>query len=214
MACYVTSESKHLTDYYLDVVEWPRLFEWNFLHHELLGMACCDIDGVLNVDPTSEENDDSENYLLFLNHAKQMLIPTRKIGYLVTSRLEKYRKQTEEWLEKHKIQYNKLIMLDGYTAEQRRQDGIHAQFKANTYNQLRDATWFIESNVGQAQQINQLTGKPVYCTQNQKWYNASDQRILYERKREKRDSIYHMIKNQKLQFLKTCLKKAKSLLGI
>ena len=34
------------------------------------------------------------------------------IGHIFTSRFEKYRKETENWLKKHNISYDKLHMLN------------------------------------------------------------------------------------------------------
>ena len=186
LAAYVTPKCAALVDYYFTVVEYPRVFEWNYLHNALLINACRDIDGVLNFDPSSEENDDGEKYHSFLKKCLPKLTPTRKIGYLVTSRLEKYRKETETWLANHNIEYGKLIMLDGYTAEERRNSGIHARHKATVYAKLSDSDWFIESNKFQAEEINRLTGKAVFCTENQTWYNKTDW-YLQERDRRTKD---------------------------
>jgi uncharacterized HAD superfamily protein len=74
------------------------------MHHgHLLKYCCVDIDGVLCLDPTDCQNDDGAAYEKFLEEAVPMLAPTRPIGALVTSRLEKYRGLTEKWLAKHVI---------------------------------------------------------------------------------------------------------------
>ena len=98
-AMYVTNESKKNVDIYGRIVENPRIFEWNFMHHSILNRACVDIDGVLCFDPTSEQNDDGEKYIDFILNAVPKFKPTQRIKYIVTSRLEKYRKYTEEWLK-------------------------------------------------------------------------------------------------------------------
>lgn len=62
-----------------------------------------DIDGVLCADPTPEENDDGEKYRHFLLNTPPLFIPKVTIGTLVTSRLEKYRPETEAWLQKNHV---------------------------------------------------------------------------------------------------------------
>jgi uncharacterized HAD superfamily protein len=52
-----------------------------------------------------------EKYINFLLNSP-LFIPGSKIGTIVTSRLEKYRKETETWLAANNIKYNDLVMLD------------------------------------------------------------------------------------------------------
>ncbi len=87
-AVYGLRDSVEDVDFIFEVVEQPRLFQWNFMHHGLLSKACIDIDGVLCLDPTDTENDDGPAYEAFLRNARALHKPTRFIGYLVTSRLE------------------------------------------------------------------------------------------------------------------------------
>lgn len=162
LAIYSATESPTV-DIYFEHVPYPRVFEWNILHHDIYtGQACYDMDGVLCEDPTAKQNDDGAQYSKFIKDARPKYVPTYTIKTIITSRLEKYRKPTEAWLKKHGVKYEKLIMLEGYTAEERVQAGIHGQFKAQEYAK-DDYALFVESNYNQALEINQLTGKPVYC---------------------------------------------------
>lgn len=170
LAAYVRSETRKLVDIYFKVIDEQRVFEWNYMHHKSLERACVDIDGVLCVDPTDEENDDGEKYIEFIKNAPPKLIPTRKIGYLVSSRLEKYRKETEEWLRNNGIQYGKLILMDVNSAEERRKNNNHGEYKAQIYKELHSSVWFIESNQAQARTISQITGKFVYCVDTQECF--------------------------------------------
>lgn len=153
---------KHI-DIALEKVLSPRIFQWNYLNHCFLQEAAFDIDGVLCKDPSNEENDDGDKYINFLLNAKPLFIPQYKIPYIITSRLEKYRPQTEKWLKDNNVKYDKLIMLSGYTAEQRRKLNLHAKFKAEQYKKLSDIQLFIESDKKQAQEISKLTGKLCFC---------------------------------------------------
>lgn len=171
LTIFVTNESKKYPDMYFDICEWPRMFEWNFLHHKgLLKNACVDIDGVLCQDPTEEENDDGLKYIDFIKNVKPRVIPSAKIGWLVTTRLEKYRKETEYWLKKNNIEYDKLIMLDLPSKEERIKLGNHGQYKGNEYKQIENAQIFIESSIHQAPIIANISRKPVFCVDNSKFY--------------------------------------------
>jgi uncharacterized HAD superfamily protein/hypoxanthine phosphoribosyltransferase len=159
---YVHERSAEIPDVFAEIVSLPRVFEWNLMHHALLPRACVDIDGILCVDPTVEENDDGLNYAGFLRHARPLLLPSRPIGHLVTSRLERYREATEDWLQRHGVQYGCLHMLDLPDAATRRRLRAHAPFKARIYRRT-DTVMFIESDPIQAQAVADGARKPVIC---------------------------------------------------
>ncbi len=161
-------------DVILEHCPQPRIFEWNLVHHPVhMLRACLDIDGVLCLDPTEDENDDGPAYARFIASARPNLIPSVPVGTLVTSRLEKYRAQTEEWLRKAGVQFNELYMLDLPSAEERRRLKAHAPFKAEVYAEKRDSHLFIESDHRQARQISLITGKPVVCTDRMRLFGGS-----------------------------------------
>lgn len=145
------------------IIPTPRIFEWNWLHHYWLGYACMDIDGVLCRDPSREENDDGLRYRKFLHTATPRHLPRVEVDTLCTSRLEKYRMDTEKWLKRHGVRYKQLIMHPAKTAVERRKMGDHAERKAQVY---RDKKYklFVESDERQAKIIYAKTGKPVLCT--------------------------------------------------
>ena len=147
----------------LEVVPQPRIFQWNYRNHIVAENACFDMDGVLCVDPTAEQNDDGPRYREFIETAEPLCIPTKSIGAIVTSRLERYRKETEAWLKEHGVKYRELIMLNLPDAETRRKLGVHAAYKAEVYGK-RSEILFVESNREQAAEIARLTDKPVLCT--------------------------------------------------
>lgn len=169
-AIYATPRATKIADVYLEVIPQPRFFEWNILHRPFLSNCCLDIDGVLCMDPTDEENDDGGVYKNYLINARPLVIPSYPIGSLVTSRLEKYRKETEMWLKNHGVLYESLLMLDLPDAATRRRLGCHAAFKADIYRQLRDAKLFIESEPRQANEIAKLSGKHTLCFSTQQLF--------------------------------------------
>ncbi len=164
-AIYVVPGKEKLVDYYFEAVPLPRYFQWNILNHTDLEKACFDIDGVLCVDPEVEQNDDGPKYIDFILNAEPLYIPRSNIGTLVTSRLEKYRSETETWLAKNNVKYKNLVMLDLPDMYARQKANNHAIHKANTYK-MSEYKLFIESSLSQAFEINRITGKPVFCTEN------------------------------------------------
>lgn len=181
-AAYVLTSSKHMVDIYFQVVDDPRLFEWNIFHQPAtLKKMCFDIDGVLCDDPTPKQNDDGDAYKKFLENASPKIIPSGRIGSIVSSRLEKYRSETELWLKENGIEYDRLILLNA-TAEERRNNNLHATFKAEYYKKT-NAVLFIESEERQAVEINNISGKPVFCIENQKFYSGNKKyKIKFETK--------------------------------
>jgi len=162
MAVYVSSRGKKFVDGYYQVVRRPRCFEWNIFHHSILKKSCVDIDGILCRDPKKDENDDGPKYRKFIKNVKPYIIPTKKVGWLVSCRLEKYRKLTEEWLKKHNIKYDNLIMMNLPNKKTRQKLGDHAEYKAKIYNKTK-ASFFLESSTKQASEIAKISGKDVYC---------------------------------------------------
>jgi uncharacterized HAD superfamily protein len=164
-AIYVIPGKEKLVDYYFEIVPLPRYFQWNILNHTTLEKAYFDIDGVLCPDPSPEENDDGEKYTNFILNAPPLFIPGSKIGTIVTSRLEKYRKETETWLQANNIKYNDLVMLDLPDMKARQKANNHGDHKAKTYLS-KPYVLFVESEIAQAIEINRLSKKPVLCTAN------------------------------------------------
>lgn len=163
-AVYVRPEKTDAVDHYCEALNGPRLFEWNlFQHKEILADACVDIDGVLCYDPRAADNDDGERYRQFLQNARPLFRPEREVGWLVTSRLERYRPETEAWLREHGIAYRELVMLDCPDGATRRQLKLHGAHKASVYRGT-GASLFFESDVRQAVEIANLAQRPVLCT--------------------------------------------------
>lgn len=181
LVIYGTDNSKNRVDYCFEIVGTPRVFEWNYLNHTHSSNWCFDIDGVLCVDPTPEQNDDGPRYVDFILNAKPLHIPNYKIYALVTSRLEKYRKETEIWLKNNGVQYEHLFMLDLPSKEERQRLKAHSSFKATVYNHLSKATMFIESETKQAKEISLLTGKPCISVEDNFMYQeelSMDQKVI------------------------------------
>ena len=133
------------------------------MHHGMLKNACVDIDGVLNVDPSFETDDDGSTYVNFIENAIPLFLPTAPIDTLISCRLEKYRPQTEQWLKKHGVRYNHLVLVDLPTKHARLKWNRHGEYKTEYYKSHKDLYLFIESSQKQARIIADVSQKPVIC---------------------------------------------------
>lgn len=163
-AIFATVQGTKKVDIWCETIDYPRVFQWNMFHHkDILPFTCMDIDGVLCQNPPID--DDGEQYINYITHAKPYFVPTVKVDTLVSCRLEKYRPQTETWLAEHNIHYNQLIMLDLPDKETRTKWGKHGIFKGEIYKNSKNY-FFIESSLNEAKDICRVSGKQVYCTEN------------------------------------------------
>lgn len=144
--------------------------EWNALHlyDYQTAASMWDIDGLLCKDPPNDR--DKAAYEAYLPEALPMIIPTTRIGALVTFRIERYRAITEAWLRRYGVKYGQLVMFPADTREQRNRIMSPADFKAQQYGAAPWAKMFYESELRQAERIFQATGKPVFCYENGRFY--------------------------------------------
>jgi uncharacterized HAD superfamily protein/adenine/guanine phosphoribosyltransferase-like PRPP-binding protein len=168
-AIVVVPERGTDVDIFFREMPHPRIFEWNAFHHPQIENSCFDLDGILCVDPTSHENDDGPRYLEFMRSARPLIVPTQRIGHIVSARLEKYRAQTEQWLADHQIAYGQLHLIDLPSAAERQRLGSHSSHKAKIYEQT-NAILFYESDIKQAREIARISGKPVLCIEDMALY--------------------------------------------
>jgi uncharacterized HAD superfamily protein/hypoxanthine phosphoribosyltransferase len=178
IAIYAAEETARDVDVCFEICPLPRVFAWNLMHREALANACVDIDGVLCVDPSELDNDDGPRYQSFLATARPLYRPTSEIGTLVTCRLERYRPETERWLNAHGIRYRDLVMWGLPDKKTRLALGGHAEFKAAVYRGRPDADHFIESSAAQAQVIANLAFKSVICVETQRVCWPGDRELV------------------------------------
>lgn len=161
---YISPDSLSEVDFYFEEIRGYRVFEWNLMHSTVITRSCVDIDGVLCEDPTEEQNDDGERYEEFLINAKPLHLPSERIGYLVSCRLEKYRDLTAEWLKRHEIDYETLYLMDFPDKQARMASNSHGSFKGKIYKET-GAILFIESSILQARKIAKISNSPVLCVE-------------------------------------------------
>ncbi len=123
-----------------------------------------DMDGVICEDPTPDKDLGTIGYIEHLKYAKPRLIPNMTIRQIVTGRRNNYLTETQEWLKKYNINYQELILKDGNIPVE-----DTPKFKADIYKNT-DTYLFIESSKKQAIEIAKLSGKPVYCVEDNNLY--------------------------------------------
>lgn len=156
-------------------VRGPRAFAWNMFKHIRLPRWGFDMDGVLCRDPVNKENDDGPRYLEFIKNAEPLFLPTRPCGPIVTARLEKYRKPTEDWLQRHRVSYHSLHMMPYANKAERMKAGNRGGWKAETFMGIDTGykkELFIESSPKQSKIIAREAGLQVWCTGDQTLYGA------------------------------------------
>lgn len=179
LAVYGSKDWARHVDHVLEVCPFPRIFEWNMLHSWVLEKSYFDLDGVLCSDPSEVDNDDGDRYRQFLRTAPHFALPGGVLRGIVTSRLERYRPETEAWLQAHGVRYKALHMLDLPSAAERRRLGAHASFKAEVYRKDTGALLFVESEPDQAREITRRSGKPVLDYYNKVIASPDEVTIAY-----------------------------------
>jgi uncharacterized HAD superfamily protein len=172
-AVYRAAPTSQLDHYYREV-PFPRIFGWNWCRHFQMKTALLDMDGVLCEDwkHRPEMNNDPE-FVQHMDTVKPLYIPDWPVYGVVTSRLERYRQQTEAWLRRHQVFYRHLVMHPASTPEERRKMNDHAERKAAMYHKLKDASLFVESDARQAEKIYKLTQRPVLCVDTMSMFSKT-----------------------------------------
>lgn len=149
------------------------VFEWSLFRAPVLAQTAFDLDGVLCGDCPAEDDDDGPRYRRFLETARPQAVPSGPVRSIVTARLEKYRPETEAWLARQGIVYDRLVMLDRVSDAERRRTRPQGRFKAEVYAADPQAILFVESEAWQAREIARLCGgKAVFDYQSRAMLDA------------------------------------------
>lgn len=164
-------EPSSVCDVWFETVHGPRVFAWNMTKHIRLPRWGFDFDGVLCRDNTKAENDDGPAYAKFLRDAEPLFRPQRAIGHIVTGRLEKYRGETVDWLNRHGVEFESLTMMQ-FASKAERMAGVRERWGGRGHWKAEQARrlgveFFIESCPKQAAIIAREAGIPAWCTGTQ-----------------------------------------------
>jgi orotate phosphoribosyltransferase len=162
-AVYVAPLQCEAVDLYCEVVNEPRVFEWNVMRGMILGKFCISLDGVLCRSPTAGQQANAHAYEEFVADAKPLFVPPAEIGWVVADRPAALREETESWLRRHGYRYRNLVMLDVPRDETQGGASLVSTCKADVYRST-DALLFIESSFRQAVEISRMAGRHVLCT--------------------------------------------------
>jgi hypoxanthine phosphoribosyltransferase len=137
--------------YYASAHDAPA--EWHMHSFFKSTVLAVDLDGVLLEEKTGNP----------------LLIPAFHVEAVITARLENQRAAVEEWLKRHGVKCNKLIMFQG-KAEERSLMNL-AKYKAESIR-LVGAEWFWESEPEMAEAICGIIKLPIYCPTNRRIYSS------------------------------------------
>lgn len=166
-ALFVSVKGKNEVDKYYHVMPEPILGEWNLLHQKIGGVGF-DMDGVLCEDCPIGSDDNELKYEEFLNNAKPLYIPAYEIDAIITSRLEKYRPQTEAWLKKHGVKYKVMFMWN--IPDKKMRGTGSSEYKSQLLNRLF-LDYYVESNLSEAEYIWNHTKIPTICIETMSMFN-------------------------------------------
>ena len=168
-AVYVNPAAVNKPDLWARDLPWPHLLEWNLFNSLLLESFALDFDGILCHDCPAADDDDGPRYERWMREVRPFhLVRKRPIKLVITARLEKYRPQTVEWMQRWGMRAKSLVMGPWTTIADRRRSDV-AAWKAEQLDRfLRKRggippKMFIESDPGQAKQIAEITGGLVVC---------------------------------------------------
>ena len=168
MAVWIAPDSPDVVDYYCGIERKPRIFEWNMWKNERLKNVAFDLDGVFCRDPDQHENDKGPNLQRYYQNADVKFIPEVPVKYIITNRLERHRRDTEGWLSKYNITYDKLIMKEN------EKEG-HIEHKTRKIKSvLNDISLYVESSERQASRIAEKVNIPIWCIDNRQLYNTAE----------------------------------------
>jgi hypothetical protein len=162
LAVFCRPEAEAAVDLAFAAAPPDPLFEWSLFRSAVLGRTCFDLDGILCGDCPAEDDDDGARYRRFLETATPQVVPRGRLRTIVTARLEKYRPETEAWLARAGIGYERLVMLGLDSEAERRRTRPQGRFKAEVYAADEGAALFVESESWQAREIAHAAGKPVF----------------------------------------------------
>jgi len=183
-AVYVKPDKLNLIDAYVEALEPPHFLEWNIFNSgyvegikwssDYSGGIAFDFDGILSHDPPQGADRSSSLDWLINARPTHNLVRDRKIPLIITMRLDKWRSETIDWLNRYRIKCDRIEMLSIDTVEERDQRFLEliVDHKAKKFADS-DCFMMIESDPAQAKLIHEYSKKPVLCPIEGKFYSTS-----------------------------------------
>ena len=164
-ALYVRPQLIEKVDIFGKELDAPHLLEWHFFNSEHVKSTLFDLDGVFSPNvPISccADNDKYEEYISNVEPFYHRLPKTHKLKAIVTGRLDRFRKITQDWLKKYDIEYEDLIMFPAEKEKQRDANHVRevGKYKADVYRRL-DGRFFMESEKSEGVVIKEISNKRV-----------------------------------------------------
>jgi adenine/guanine phosphoribosyltransferase-like PRPP-binding protein len=128
-----------------------KVCEWS-LTSRYRGYIASDLDGVICEDGPMDK----------LADAKPLFVPSYPLVAIITDRLEKYREETQRWLNKNNVKYDRLFMSPNAEST--------ALHKIEVLRKLRPPM-YIESDEALAEKIWKASGVPTLCYKTMKFYS-------------------------------------------
>ena len=156
-ALYVYPEVAGAVDMFFGFLDSQKLNheEWNIMHQKF-GVTASDLDGVICHDWEPARYKSYDN---FIENAEPYLIPRFKIDFIITSRPEKYREATLNWLNRNNVCFGQLLMMEN----QQHDITQSIRHKVQHLKKIRPSCYW-ENNLVEATEINRLTKIPVLYT--------------------------------------------------
>lgn len=146
------------------ILPMPHFFEWHLVGSNLATATLWDMDGVICDDCPADCDDDGPKYAQWMDTVQPKTLPRLyPVGCIVTARLDKYRAQTEAWLKRHGVLYNRLIMGPWKDLATRHREYDPRRYKGGVYRKMPGAILFVESCPTQARMIWEEVQRPVAC---------------------------------------------------
>lgn len=170
-------------DVYSRILDQVHIFDWNIFNNYILRGGAIDPrlrgegfmmdwDGILSPDTTFRHTDKEEQRVIeWIQNVRPMRWIPRfsEIPYVVSFRLEKHRKYHEEWLNRWNIRVNNLVLHKASTFAERDSHFSVAEHKGKRFKETA-CTIFVESCPKQSKIIAEVSGKPVLCPVERKFY--------------------------------------------
>ena len=160
---YAHPRGRPALDYCHAIYGGPHYLEWNFFNGPFDGRAAYDLDGIICHDPTTEDDDDGPRYARFLRAARPLYLPRRSpVAAIVTARPESARAATVEWLARHGVRFERLVMRGFPRPAPADWLATIADFKAREFVAV-GCELFVESCPALANEIARRSRRPVLC---------------------------------------------------